>query len=191
MPPRRKNWNGIAPPPTGLRRWALRVCSCGPAVLSEIYEGTPRAFVIGVSWPSKHLLCVAKPGSALHHRRPGSVAGSCECARVVRPCSLKSMSARRGGAKLPLRLDFRVASLGTHETAVSQGPSMGGCEFYGDTTRFGLCGTHSLDHPGHKGRERIKADPRTGKGCIVSQTHMRFMRMLAWERSTRSPCCRE
>ena len=86
-------------------------------------------------------------------------------------CSLKSKSTR---------LDFCVASLGTHETAVSQGPSMGGCEFYGDTTRFGLCGTHSLDHPGHKGRERIKADPRTGKGCIVSQTHMRFMRMLAW-----------
>ena len=87
MPPRRKNWNGIAPPPTGLRRWALRVCSCGPAALSEIYEGTPRAFVIGVCWPSKQFLRVAKPGSALHHRRLGSVAGRCECARVVRPCS--------------------------------------------------------------------------------------------------------
>ena len=94
-------------------------------------------------------------------------------------------------SSLSSHTDFRVESLGTHETAVSQGPPMGGREFYGDTTRFGLCGTHSLDHPGHKGRERIKADPRTGKGCIVSQTHMRFMRMLAWERSTRSPCCRE
>ena len=59
---------------------------------------------------------------------------------------------------LSLRPDFRVASLGTHETAVSQGLSTSGFEFHGDTTRLG-----SAEHVIHLITPAIKVSNETRK----------------------------